>query len=94
MQPIMCAAREAKEERLIGCLGEIESGLFLLPRDASWLPDFRSELKAFPAARHDDQVDSMTQFISYQMQNWRWLLTQYEETGRPVDVIRDEVRPF
>ena len=36
----------------------------------------------------------MTQFISYQMQNWRWLLTQYEETGRPVDVIRDEVRPF
>ena len=44
----MCAAREAKEERLIGCLGEIESGLFLLPRDTSWLPDFRSELKAFP----------------------------------------------
>lgn len=92
--PHMCSVRDDKEERLIGCLGEIESRLFLLPGEAPWLDAFRSELKAFPSGRYDDQVDSMTQFISYQLQNWRWLLTDYDETGRPLEALRLEQRPF
>jgi predicted phage terminase large subunit-like protein len=94
LHPMVCPARESKEERLIGCLGEIESGLFLLPSEALWLQSFQSELRAFPAGRHDDQVDSMTQFINYQLLNWPWVLTQYDDTGRPIDIIREEVRPF
>ncbi len=43
----------------------IESGRVFLPRKAEWLPDLRSEVVQFPAGRHDDQVDSMTQFIGW-----------------------------
>lgn len=33
-------------------------GLYL-PRQADWLADFRSEILAFPAGKHDDQVDAL-----------------------------------
>jgi predicted phage terminase large subunit-like protein len=42
-----------------------ENGLVFLPRTASWLPDFVHELTGFPGTRHDDQVDSTTQFLDY-----------------------------
>lgn len=31
----------------------------LVPRDASWLPELKSELLAFPGGKHDDQVDAL-----------------------------------
>lgn len=34
-----------------------------LPRDALWLDTFFHELLAFPGGRHDDQVDSVSQFL-------------------------------
>lgn len=42
---------------------KLEDGRALLPRDAPWLPDLRRELLAFPNGRHDDQVDSISQFL-------------------------------
>lgn len=45
----------------------IEAGHVVLPRDAPWLDDFLAELLAFPNGRHDDQVDSVSQFL-----NWAW----------------------
>ena len=33
-------------------------GLYV-PTNASWYPDFRSELLGFPAGKHDDQVDAL-----------------------------------
>jgi len=36
----------------------IENGFVHLPGEAHWLADTVSELTAFPAGRHDDQVDS------------------------------------
>ncbi len=42
-----------------------ESGRILVPRDAPWLAEFLSELLGFPNTRHDDQVDSTTQFINW-----------------------------
>jgi hypothetical protein len=33
-------------------------GLYV-PIGATWYPDFRSELLAFPAGKHDDQVDAL-----------------------------------
>lgn len=31
----------------------------MVPRDAPWLADFKSELAAFPGGKHDDQVDAL-----------------------------------
>jgi predicted phage terminase large subunit-like protein len=92
--PLMCLAREDKETRLISTLGEVEAGRFLLPREASWLDAFRSELRAFPSARHDDQVDSFSQFVRYQLLNWKWVLTRYDQNGRPDRIIRRRSRPY
>ena len=45
---------------------DFESGRVLLPRQAPWLGEFLNELLAFPNSRHDDQVDSVTQFLGWQ----------------------------
>ncbi len=34
-----------------------------LPEKAPWLSPFESEIGAFPNGKHDDQVDSLTQFL-------------------------------
>jgi predicted phage terminase large subunit-like protein len=41
----------------------IEAGSVLLPVCAPWLNDFRSEIMAFPGARHNDQVDALSQAL-------------------------------
>ena len=41
----------------------IESGLVHLPREAAWLGEFLGEILMFPNTKHDDQVDSMSQFL-------------------------------
>ena len=42
-----------------------EAGQVYLPKDAPWLSEFLREVFAFPNARHNDQVDSVSQF-------WNW----------------------
>ena len=37
----------------------------LLPHEAPWLGDFEAELMAFPGARYDDQIDSLSQFLTW-----------------------------
>jgi predicted phage terminase large subunit-like protein len=39
----------------------IEAGCVRLPRHAGWLDEFRRELMLFPAGKHDDQVDALSQ---------------------------------
>ena len=34
-------------------------------RAAFWLPDFQDEITKFPAGKHDDQVDSLSQFLKW-----------------------------
>ena len=43
----------------------IESGRVYLPESAPWLFDFLEEMSGFPNATHDDQVDSVTQALSF-----------------------------
>ena len=81
--PILCKAVTDKVSRFTGCFGEIEAGHILLPKSAPWLDAFRHELKAFPVGRHDDQVDSVSQFISYQKKNRAWVITHFGKNGRP-----------
>lgn len=94
LKPLLWRVTDAKEERFVGCLGETEAGLFLLPREAPWLDTFRSELRAFPSGRHDDQVDSVTQFIKFQQGNWRWTLRELDSNGRPRALVRLRTRPY
>jgi len=44
----------------------LESGRVLLPERASWLGDFLAEILAFPGGTHDDQVDSLSQFLEWE----------------------------
>jgi predicted phage terminase large subunit-like protein len=62
---IACKSRDSKAVRLSGVSAFIEAGQVVLPRDASFLATFVSEVLAFPAGRHDDQVDSMSQYLAW-----------------------------
>ncbi|ASI47645.1 MAG: phage terminase large subunit [Anaplasma ovis] len=53
----------AKDIRVFKIIPMIESGHVFLPHEASWLGDFEQEVCSFPYYKHDDQVDSMTQFL-------------------------------
>lgn len=43
----------------------IEGGQVYLPSAAPWLDELQREVLAFPHGQHDDQVDSMSQFLIY-----------------------------
>lgn len=44
---------------------KLEAGCVFIPEQAPWLEDFRNEILQFPDGRHDDQVDSMSQFLGW-----------------------------
>lgn len=46
--------------------GHIEAGKVHIPQNAPWLYDFLNEVLRFPNSKHDDQVDSMSQFLNWQ----------------------------
>ena len=48
----------------------IEAGHMHLPKQAEWLDSFLLELLAFPHGRHDDQVDSVSQFLKWAATRW------------------------
>jgi predicted phage terminase large subunit-like protein len=54
-----------KVSRALGQTPYIAAGHVLLPSEAPWLPEFLMEVKQFPQGLHDDQVDSMVQFLSH-----------------------------
>lgn len=54
-----------KETRAAQASAAIEAGRVFLPREAAWLADFETEVLTFPHGKHDDQVDSMTQFLRW-----------------------------
>lgn len=67
--PIARKPEGDKKSRLAGVSAMIEAGQLYLPQDAPWLADFLSELIAFPAVRHDDQVDALAQLLNWVGQN-------------------------
>lgn len=91
---VMIPSVSSKEERFNGCLAEVEAGHFLLPSEAPWLDDFRRELQAFPAGKYDDQADSFSQFVKYQLRHWRWVLTKKAPNGRLLKRFRGRRRPW
>lgn len=53
---------------------KIEGGEVYLPLHAKWLDDLRTEILAFPHGVHDDQVDSISQALSWMSRPRRRIL--------------------
>ena len=57
---------EDKETRLQNVTPALEAGRCLLPEEgAVWEADFKHEVLGFPNTKHDDQVDALSQLLSY-----------------------------
>ena len=54
-----------KTTRLLLSTPPIEAGRVFVPQDAPWLAEFRRELTMFPNGKHDDQADSVSQFLTW-----------------------------
>ncbi len=64
-RPIGQKPEGSKAERMVAQSAKIEAGHVHLPREVDWLDTFLIELLAFPNGRHDDQVDSVSQFLKW-----------------------------
>lgn len=65
-----------KVSRLSFHSAKLEQGRIWIPEEAKWADDFISELISFPSAKHDDQVDALTQLLAYVDERNRWRTTQ------------------
>lgn len=54
-----------KVTRLATVAPSIEAGSVYLPTEGAWLHDFMQEFLSFPNSVHDDQVDSVSQFLNW-----------------------------
>ena len=69
VRPIGILPKGDKTDRLAAQSAKIEAGHVYLPADATWLADFEAEVLGFPYARHDDQIDSLSQLLAWA--SWR-----------------------
>jgi hypothetical protein len=63
--PIAFDPEHDKLTRMATQVAKIEAGHVFLPNTADWLEEFQAELLQFPHGRHDDQVDSLSQFLAW-----------------------------
>ena len=63
--PIGVTPGQDKITRMSSTSSKIEAGQVHLPANADWLDDFHAELMQFPNGSHDDQVDSLSQFLRW-----------------------------
>lgn len=65
VRPISIQPSGSKADRIAAQSTQIEAGRVFLPQKAAWLDEFRLEMLAFPHGKHDDQVDSVSQFLTW-----------------------------
>lgn len=70
-RPIKIEPEGDKITRMSNQSAKIEAGQVFLPKDASWLDEFKAEILAFPSGKFDDQVDSLSQFLGWAEQKKR-----------------------
>ena len=61
-----------KKIRMAIQAAKFQSGRVYWPNEAPWLADLEAEVFAFPNARHDDQVDSISQALAYELSEFPW----------------------
>lgn len=57
--------KDDKATRLLAVTPLIEGRRIAIPKEATWLADFQREIVLFPKGKHDDQVDSLSQFLKW-----------------------------
>ena len=57
--------KDDKATRMMAESPAIEGGRVFIPKEALWLADFQHEVVLFPNSKHDDQVDSLSQFLCW-----------------------------
>lgn len=62
-RPIGVRPDGSKADRMATQSSKIEARQVHLPKNAGWLDAFLLEILGFPGTRHDDQVDSLSQFL-------------------------------
>lgn len=65
IRPIEIKPEGSKADRMATQSAIIEAGHVFIPEKTPWLDTFRNEVLAFPHGKHDDQVDSMSQFLGW-----------------------------
>lgn len=63
--PIARKTEGDKISRVEGISAMVEAGQLLLPDEAPWVAEFKSELLGFPSARFDDQTDAVAQLLHW-----------------------------
>ncbi|WP_425230802.1 phage terminase large subunit [Sphingomonas sp.] len=64
-KPLAIKPERDKQTRLHAASPIVEQGRVFLPLGAPWLDELKRELIQFPTGKHDDQVDSISQFLNY-----------------------------
>ena len=59
--------RESKDQRLESCLPALRFGSVRVPSSAPWKEEFLRELSGFGTRKHDDQIDSLTQALNFDL---------------------------
>jgi predicted phage terminase large subunit-like protein len=55
-----------KQTRMYTRTPDLEAGSLLIPSSAPWRGQFVQEYLEFPAGKHDDQIDALSQFLTWQ----------------------------
>lgn len=55
--------KDDKATRMLSVSHLIEGGRIAVPENTPWLAEFQREVTLFPNGKHDDQVDSLSQFL-------------------------------
>jgi predicted phage terminase large subunit-like protein len=69
-RPLGIKPEGSKADRMAAQSAKVEAGHVHLPKDAEWLDSFLLEMLAFPKGRHDDQIDSVSQFLKWVSTHW------------------------
>jgi predicted phage terminase large subunit-like protein len=77
--PISILPEGDKTTRMSAQSAKIEAGQVHLLKQATWLGDLQAELLQFPRGRHDDQVDSISQFLKWveRRPGNRWAMQEF-----------------
>jgi predicted phage terminase large subunit-like protein len=68
-----------KETRMAIASAVFEAGQVYFPERAPWLAELEAELFSFPASRHDDQVDTISQVLNHAKSSSLW---QFRKLGQ------------
>lgn len=65
LRAIAIVPEKDKVTRMAAQSVKFEAGYVFIPVDAPWLDELQRELLQFPHGRHDDQVDSISQYLGW-----------------------------